>query len=500
MPTAGRRRWVAGLAVALMLVLVGAAAYLSHSRSSQQEISSVAVLPFINASNDPNSEYLSDGITESLINTLSQVPNLTVMSRASVFHYKGREVDPQTVGKDLKVQAVVTGRIVQRSDHLIISSELIDARTNRNLWGDQYDRKLSDVLAVQQDITSAISSKLRERLSGETKKQVGKGGTNDAEAYQLYLKGRYYWQKRTPEALEKSKDYFNQAIEKDPTYAMAYVGLADYYAVSPDYEPVKRAEAAPKTIAAARKALAIDDTLPEAHTAMASAFQDLWDWGGAEKEYKRALELDPNEGNAHQWYGLYLSEVGRKEEALAQFKRALEGDPLNLTFNTNLAFYGYGNMRQYELSLDQFKKTIDIDPNFASNHGALAETYRDMGRYDLWFEEWKKSATLADDQEELIMANEAARAYAKGGFHVAMSRIVELRKQLAQRRYVDPTFIAEDYAALGDKDQAFYWLEKAYSEKAGGLGYVKISKPMDPLRSDPRYADLLRRMGLPQPQ
>jgi len=274
-PALGKRRWFAGLAVGLALVLAGAAAFVSHSRTSRQEISSVAVLPFVNASHDPNSEYLSDGLTESLINNLSQIPNLAVMSRSSVFHYKGRDVDLQAVAKDLKVEGVITGRIVQHGDQLIIRAELIDARTNHNLWGDQYDRKLSDVLAVQEDITRAISSKLRDRLSGETKKQVAKGGTNDPEAYQLYLKGRYYWGKRTQESLDKAKDYFNQAVEKDPHYALAYVGLADYYYVLSDYAPVSAVEVAPKARAAAQKALAIDDTLSEAHAVLAGADQNL---------------------------------------------------------------------------------------------------------------------------------------------------------------------------------------------------------------------------------
>ncbi len=240
-------------------------------------------MPFVNATNNPNSDYLSDGITESLINNLSQLPNLVVMARSSVFRYKGRDVDPQTVAKELKVEALVTGRIMQHGDQIIVSSELIDARTSRNLWGDQYDRKLSDALAVQQEITSAISAKLRERLSGETKKQVAKGGTSDPEAYQLYLKGLYYWEKRTPETLEKAKDYFNQAIEKDPGYAMAYVGLANYYVAAPDYEPLQRAKTVPKAIAAAQKALAIDDTMADAHAAIASASQDVWDWDRAER-------------------------------------------------------------------------------------------------------------------------------------------------------------------------------------------------------------------------
>jgi tetratricopeptide (TPR) repeat protein len=233
------------------------------------------------------------------------------------------------VARDLKVQGVITGRIVQRGDQLVISAELIDGRSNRNLWGDQYDRKLSDVLTVQQDITSAISARLRERLSGETNKQAAKGGTNDPEAYQLYLKGRFYWEKRKQESLEKARDYFNQAIEKDPNYALAYLGLADYYNVLPDYAPASILDTAPKAISAAEKALAIDDTLAEAHATLASAHQSLWDWSVAERQFRRALELNPNAANAHKLYSLYLSTVGRQEEALSEIKRAAELDPLN---------------------------------------------------------------------------------------------------------------------------------------------------------------------------
>jgi eukaryotic-like serine/threonine-protein kinase len=496
-PASGKWRWVAGLAAVLTLVLVGAVVFFFRGRSSSQEISSVAVLPFVNASNDPNSEYLSDGLTESLINNLSQIQNLAVMSRSSVFRYKGRDVDPQTIARDLKVEGVVTGRIVQRGDQVIISAELIDARTNHNLWGDQYDRKLSDVLAVQQDITSAITSKLRERLSGETKKQVAKGGTNDPKAYELYLKGRYYWAKRTQDSLEKAKDYFNQAIARDPNYALAYLGLADYYYVLSDYAPVSAAEAAPKARAAAEKALAIDNTLAEAHAVLAGAHQNLWEWDAAEQEFRHALELDPNDGTAHQWYGLFLSYFGRNEEALAHFKRALEIDSLNLTFNTNLAT-AYASARQYDLALDQYKKTIDMDPSYASAHDNLGATYFDMGKYDLWLEEWKKAETLYPDPEELAIAEEAARVYAKSGGRDAIKRVAELREQLAQRRYVDRTWIAYLYAAIGDKDLAFHWLDRAYSQKSEGLQLIKAARSMDALRPDPRYADLLKRMGLPQ--
>ena len=293
-------------------------------------------MPFVNASNDPNSEYLSDGITESLINNLSQLPNLTVMARSSVFRYKGRDVDPQTVAKELKVQALVTGRIVQRGDQLIISSELIDARTSRNLWGDQYDRKVSDALSVQQEITGAISAKLRERLSGEGTKQVAKGGTNDPEAYQLYLKGLYYWERRTPETLDKARDYFNQAIQRDPGYALAYVGLANYYVAVPDYGPIPESEAAPKAKAAAEKALSIDDSSADAHAALAGSLWSLFEFSRAEAEFQRTLELNPNLANAHHWFGLFLSWEARNPEALSHIRRAVELDPLNLQYQCNL--------------------------------------------------------------------------------------------------------------------------------------------------------------------
>jgi serine/threonine protein kinase len=493
---APRRKWlVPAMAAVAAVVLLALAWFFWKGRPDQKEISSIAVLPFVNASNDANVEYLSDGLTESLINNLSQVQNLAVMSRSSVFRYKGRDVDPQAVAKDLKVQAVVTGRVVQRGDQVIISSELIDARSNRNLWGDQYDRQLSDVLAVQQDITSAISSKLRERLGNrEPGKQVAKGGTRDPEAYQLYLKGRYYWQKRTRESLEKSKDYFNQAIEKDPNYAMAYLGLADYYTVITDYSPVPVTDAAPKARAVAQKALAIDDSSSQAHAVLAGAYQNMWEWDSAEKEFRHALELDPNNGTAHQWYGLFLDLSGRHDESLAQFKRALELDPLDVTFNTNLAL-GYGDARQYDLALDQFKKTFELDPN-ASAHGNLAQLAFDLGNYDLWLQEWKKAAIVNDDHEELAVAEEAAKVYAKSGYRAALSRVIDLELELSKRRYVDPAGIAYTYAALGMHDETFAWLEKAYSAKSESLQFVKVTKAMDKYRSDPRYIDLVKRMGL----
>ena len=470
-------------AAAIVALLVGAA-FLWKNRSDRGEISSVAVMPFVNASNDPNSEYLSDGITETLINNLSELPNLAVMARSSVSRYKGRDVDPQTVAKELKVEALVTGRIVQRGDELTISSELIDARTNRNLWGERYDRKLSDALAVQQEITGAISTKLRERLSGETKTQIVKGGTNNPEAYQLYLKGIYYWGQRTPEALEKSKDYFNQAIQEDPGYAAAYAGLANYYVAAPDYEPIPENEAAPKAKAAAEKALA-------------AANWSLFDFAGAEVEFKRALELNPNLPNAHHWYGLFLSWESRDQEALSHTRRAVELDPLNLQYNSNLGQI-FCNAHQYEECIDQLKKTLEMDANFAYAHNMLRVAYRDTGKYDLSLEQWRKSATLANDQDDLSIAEEVAKVYAKSGLKASVEREIELRKQLAKRRYVDPAEIAYEYAFLGDKEQTFAWLDQARAEKSGALENIKIVHPLEQWHSDPRYSALLKQLGLPQ--
>jgi serine/threonine protein kinase/Tfp pilus assembly protein PilF len=493
-------RW-AGVAAAVILLLAAIGIIVYRSPSSQKEISSIAVLPFVNASNDPNSEYLSDGLTEGLINSLSQIPNLSVMSRSSVFHYKGKDVDPEQVARDLKIEGVVTGRIVQHGDQLIISVELIDARNNHNLWGEQYDRKLADVLATQDDITRAISSRLRERLSettkGESAKPAIKGGTSDPEAYQLYLKGRYYWEKRTPETLDKSRDYFNQAIEKDPNYALAYLGLADYYDVIPDYAPVPSSEAAPKAREAAQKALAIDDSLAEAHAVLADSFATQWEWNSAEQEFKRALELNPNSANTHKLYWLYLSSQGRHDDALAEIKTAIRLDPLNLKYNDNLG-QEYSTGRQYDLAMEQFKKVIDMDPSFSSVHGDLSGMYLDTDKYDLWLQESETQYSLSHQSEYEAVFKEVGKVYARSGIHPALREWAAQMIELSKRRYEDPAFIGFIYAKAGDKDQAFAWLEKGLQEKSDGVQYLKTNHMADSLHSDPRYADMVKRMGMPQ--
>jgi Tfp pilus assembly protein PilF len=389
---------------------------------------------------------------------------------------------------------VVTGRVVQRGDQIVVSSELIDARTNHNLWGDQYDRKMSDLLSVQQDITSAISAKLRERLSSEPKK-VAQGGTNDPEAYQFYLKGRYYWDKRTQDSLQKSKEFFNQAIQKDPGYAQAYVGLADYYNVISDYSPVPQSEAAAGARSAADKALAIDGSLAEAHNALAASYWSMLEFADAEREFRRALELNPNYANAHHWYGLFLMWDARPAEGLVHLRRSLELDPMNMQYNTNLG-QGLGFARQYDASVAQLKKTLEMDPNYPQALGQLSREYFEMGKYDLWLETLKKALLLFQRPDELAIAEEVSKVYSKSGIKSALLRGIELRKKLADHRYVDPADIAYDYAVIGDKDHAFEWLDKAAAEKSGGLQPIKALPEVDSLRSDPRYLALLKRIGM----
>jgi eukaryotic-like serine/threonine-protein kinase len=488
-------KWAAVSVVALVLAVAGW--FVWKSRGATNEVSSVAVLPFTNQGGSSDTEYLSDGITESLINDLSKLPKLAVRSRSSVFHYKGRDADPQTVAKDLRVDAVITGRVLQRGDQLVISAELIDARSNRSLWGDRYDRKMADLVAVQQDISGAIAARLRERLSGDAAKPEVQGGTRDPEAYQLYLKGQYYFEKRTPESLQKARDYFNQAIQKDPTYAMAWAGLAADYYVEPDYAPVSNAENLPKALAAAERALAINDRLAEPHAILAGIHNSLFEWDASEREFGRAIELNSTDANSRNWYAFFLSQMGRHNEAIVQAKRAVELEPLNLKYNDTLAAM-YRDARRYDLAIEQYRKTLDIDPNYASALRNLSGTYASLHRSDQWLENWKKAATVINDRDELEMAEEAARVYSKSGYRAAISRVIELQLGLKKRRYVDPADIAYNYAELGEKDQAFSWLEKAYSEKSDLLAWVKVETRMDSLRSDPRYTALLKKMGLPK--
>ena len=493
-PAAGKWRWVAGLAVALTLVVVGAV-YLLHNRTSQQEIFSVAVLPFVNAGNDPNTEYLSDGLTESIINNLSQLPGLRVMARSTVFRYKGNEADPQKAGQELHVGAVLTGRLQQRGDMLIVQAELVDVDKGVQLWGDQYNRKLADVFAVQQEISQQISEKLRVRLTGEDKTRLAKPGTTNPEAYQLYLQGRYAFNRRGAESLKRAIQYFEQATALDPNYAQAYVGLADaYHVISGYWGGLPPKESFPKAKAAALKAIELDDNLAEAHTALAAVKAGYeWDWAGAEGEFKRAIELSPSFADGRYFYAIiYLVPMRRFEEAVAEMKRALETDPLSLIINANLGeIYYYA--RQYDQAIEQGRKTLEIASEFPVAHNNLKDVYEQQGMYEQAITHYQAMGGIGRQRASLL-----EKAHEAAGPQGYWQKSVELFLDEGKRTYIQPTIIAKNYARLGDKERAFQWLEKAYVERDSDLIYLHVEPMYDPLRSDPRYVDLLKRMGLPQ--
>jgi len=483
--------------VAILVVAgLGYGTYRWFTPASGSAIDSLAVLPFVNVTGNPDSEYLSDGLTESLISGLSQLPNLTVRPRSSVFHYKSKDMDPSKAARELKVSAVVTGRVMQHGDSLLVSAELTDVRSNRNLWSEQYDRKLADALSVQREIAGEISSHLREHLTSAQKTKLSDRGTSDSEAYQLYLKGRHYWDKRNVEALNKSRDYFQEAIDKDPNYALAYLGLAEYYSVVADYAPIPSSETIPKSKTYAKKALSIDDSLAEAHGVLAASYDLDWDWAAGEREFQRTLELDPNNSRTHVLYGLHLDAVGKQEQALDHYLRGVELDPLNQNAIDNLAGE-YVSSKRLEQGIEECKKNLEIDPNYSRAHNTLATAYLLTGKYEQFLEEWEKAANLSKDANDIAVAQAAKREYPKSGYRGALKSALALQQEQAKRIYVDPAWIAGQYALLGEKDLAFVWLEKAYTEKSGFIGSnLKIHPFFDSLRSDPRYADLLKRMGL----
>src|SRR6266700_716451 len=493
----GIRQHKFALAVALMVLAAGAVGlgmYL-HARNNEVAIESIAVLPLQNRSTDGDTEYLSDGLAESLIYRLSQLPNLKVSPTSSVFAYKNKEIDPVKVGNQLGVNAVLLGRIVQRGDSLTISAELVDVRYNKLLWGEQYERKMSELLQTHREIAREIVDKIKLKVSGQ-EQGLAKHYTESNEAYQLYLKGRFQWHKRTNEALKKSIDYFNQAIERDPSFALAYAGLADCYVV-PAYM-LPPGEKIPKAKMAAMKALELDDTLAEAHTSLARAMTTYdWDWRGAEREFQRAIELNPNYAIAHQWYCGYLEAMGRTHEAIAEGKRALELDPLSpiITFEMGLGFF---YARDYDKAIEYYQKTLELDPDFPPAHGQLPAAYEQKRMYDQAITGFQKGTNLKGSREWYFSLSGLAHVYAVTGNKGEAQKLLSEMKDLSVRQYVPADRIALIYAGLGDKDEAFAWLEKGYDERSFNMTWLKAEPRWDSLRSDPRFADLVRRLGLPQ--
>jgi len=463
-----------------------------------ETIDSVAVLPFANAGGDPNSEYLSDGITESLINSLSTLPHLKVMSRDSAFMFKGKDTDAQTVGQKLGVRAVLKGRVMQHGDDLEISAELVDTRDDSHIWGQQYSRKASDIFALQNDLAKEMTSMLRMRLTGDDEKRMAKTYTANPGAYQDYLKGRYWWGERDEEGFNKGIEYFQQAIAKDPTYALAYSGLADSYALLAVYGFVAPMDAFPKAKDAAQKALSIDDTLGEAHASLAyiKAKYD-WDWPGVGKEFERAIELNPTYATAHQWYGETLSMTGRTEQGIAEYKRALELDPLSLVVNREFGGSGYYFAREYDQAIEQLRKTLEIAPNFTWVHLQLGACYlgKSMDRESI--AEFEKELTLSPGKPRALAF--LGRADGLAGRRAEAQEVLLQLAEIAKQKYVSGMEMAIVYTGLGDKDKTFEWLEKSYADRSINLNEgLKASPIFDPLRSDPRFADLLRRMNLTQ--
>jgi serine/threonine protein kinase len=460
-----------------------------NSRNTDAAIDSIAVLPFVNLNNDPETEYQSDGLTESIINSLAQLPNLRVIARSSVFRYKGKETDPLKAGKELGVSAVLAGRIMQRGDTLTISTELLDVNRNQQLWGEQYTQKVSDLMSMQRAIATQITSNLRLKLSDPDQSRVAKHHTENAEAYQLYLKGRYHWNKRTGESLEKAVDYFNQAIQKDPAYAQAYVGLADAWYSRGWYRYLVPKEAYEHARAAATKALELDERLGEAHAMLAAIKTTYeWDWQGAEREFKLAIQLNPNYPTSFQRYSLFLPIMGRFDEAIAQAKKARDLDPLSLPANENVGDILY-LARRYEEATEQLFHTLELDPNYGVAHGTLAKIYEAKGMYKEALDERLKGASpeTVEQMKKLFAASGI-----KGVWEYRLTQTLERSK----REYVSPADIALWYARLNQKDEAFVWLERAMNERSILFNYLVADPRFDNLRSDPRLPKLLGRVGL----
>ena len=478
--TPSRNLLVFGLAGALILVAIGAAVYWRGGGSEAKKIDSLAVLPFVNATADANNEYLSDGLTESLIGTLSQVPDLKVMARSTVFRFKGKDDDAQKIGQQLQVSAVLVGRITQHGDELGVRADLVSTSDGSELWGSHYERKAADITQLQGDIARDISKRLRVQLSGEKQQRIGSAGTTNPEAYRLYLEGRQLWYGRTSEGLKKSVDLFQQAIAADPNYALAYAGLGETYNVIPSYGAgITSRQAGLLADAATRKALELDDSLPEAHLARAGFLTFAWKWGDADQEFRRAIELDPNSAAAHYLYAFSLLVPEKRfDQAIEEFHIALALDPLSPIMNTNYAVV-LMDAHRYPEALAQFHKTIERDPTFKPAHHKLSELYAATGDFTNAVSELKKFAPTPGSWS----------ADAKGFHDLALSAFNQPEQN---------TWAALALSVTGDRNRALDYLEKALSNEEIEVVLCIRYPSFDPIRSDRRYKALLTRLGLPE--
>ena len=456
-------------------------------------IDSLAVLPFFNASDDPNMEYLSDGITESIMNSLSHLPQLKVMARSTVFRYKGPDADPREVGHILGVRAVMMGRVQQFGDHLVIIAELVDVQDGSRIWGDQYHRKSADIFALQDDLAREMSEKLRLRLSGEQKEKLTKRFTENREAYEFYLKGRHAWGRRANEDLKKGVEYFRQAIAKDPDYSLAHAGVADCLLLLGLFGADSPREIMPQAKAAAMKAIQLDESLGEAYASLGQIeFIYDWDWTAAQADFEQAARLSPTYPTAHQWHGEYLASMGLFDQGLAELKRARDLDPLSLIINTNLGLTFYW-ARRYDLAIEQLKRALELEPNFFRAHLHLGMAYERKSMYREAIAELEKARRINENSWTIAGLGQA---YAAFGERAEADKLLELLLELSRRQYVSCATIAVLYAGFEDRaDQTMEWLEKAFEERSGLLIWLNVWPIFDNLRSDARFVRLLKRIG-----
>ena len=483
-----------GAAIALVLVavvVIAVASYLYSSRRHAASIQSIAVMPFVNESGNSDNEYLSDGMTETLIGSLSQLPNLSVKARSSVFRYKGKATDAGTIGKELSVQAILNGRVTQRGDQLILSLELMDAQSETVIWSERYYRKQADLIALQTEIARDVSQKLKTKLSGVDEQRLAKNYTENTEAYRLYLRGRFHWNKRAEKDMRKALEYFQQAVAIDPSYALAFTGLADAYSILPEYSNSPPREMRAMAHGFALKALALDNNLAEAHAALGAILETYnYDFAGAERKYKKAIELNPNYATAHQWYGELLSFLGRHEESFSELRRALELDPYSLIINR---VYGEALLRarKYDESVAQLKKTIELDVNFAPAYRSLFSTYQAKGNQADSVEALARYFELLGNYQDAVLARES---FARGGWQKFQRAMTGEHRPINLPSYIVALFFAE----LGDKDRAFAELDRAYNNRESYLRLIKTDPRFDPLRDDSRFEELLKKVGFPQ--
>ena len=480
--------------------MVAGGAWYWRSHSGAAQIESIAVIPFANSGGGADAEFLSDGLTESLISSLAHVPELKVKSRNSVFRYKGKDVDVQKVGKELTVDALLTGRVTRHGDMIQVSADLTNVRDNNEIWGQQYQRKASDIMALQQQIAGDLAEKLRSKLSGSEMQHVKNQGTQNADAYQLYVKGRYYWNKRTPGDLKTALSYFQQAIDKDPGYAMAYAGVADTYGTLSDYagDP---SDLIPKSDAAAAKALELDSTLarPRADIAF-NKMAYYWDFAGGEAEFRKAIQMDPSDATTRQWFAEALGQMGgRAEEAIEEAARAHQLDPLSPIIVFGQA-ESYIQDRQYDKAIDLLKKCVADNPTFARAHQGLGYAYWGLRKYPQAMEEFKAYGKLSSDPMFSGFGEALEAGFGSGGWPVAVRKGIDFAEQ-RQKTMPDHVFafhMAKLYAESGDQDRAFEALELAYQKRDIWLIGLRTDFALDPLRSDPRYAELVRKIGFPR--